>query len=88
MQRRHFLAAAVAAPLASRAQSPWPSQPVKLLIAFPAGGPTDITMRVLAETGMEIRGPEMRGSMVFRVVPYSTITVVRRRFMPPEAPAT
>ena len=56
MQRRHFLAAA-AAPFAVHAQpaapagsaTAWPSQPVKLLIAFPAGGPTDITMRVLAD---------------------------------------
>jgi tripartite-type tricarboxylate transporter receptor subunit TctC len=56
MQRRHFLAAAAAMPLASRAQSAWPSQPVKLLIAFPAGGPTDITMRVLAENAAKLIG--------------------------------
>jgi tripartite-type tricarboxylate transporter receptor subunit TctC len=57
MQRRHLLAAAAAVPFASRAQSgPWPSQPVKLLIAFPAGGPTDITMRVLAENAGKLIG--------------------------------
>jgi len=57
MQRRHLLAAAAAAPFASPAQSgPWPSQPVKLLIAFPAGGPTDITMRVLAENAAKLIG--------------------------------
>ena len=57
MQRRHLLAAAAAAPFASHAQSgPWPSQPVKLLIAFPAGGPTDITMRVLAENAAKLIG--------------------------------
>jgi tripartite-type tricarboxylate transporter receptor subunit TctC len=59
MQRRHLLAAAAAAPFpfASHAQAgPWPSQPVKLLIAFPAGGPTDITMRVLAENAAKLIG--------------------------------
>ena len=63
MQRRHFLAAA-AAPFAAHAQvapsagsaPTWPSQPVKLLIAFPAGGPTDITMRVLAENAAKLIG--------------------------------
>ena len=56
MQRRHFLAATAALPLASRAQPAWPSQPVKLLIAFPAGGPTDLTMRVLAENAARLIG--------------------------------
>ncbi len=56
MQRRHFLAATAALPLASRAQAAWPSQPVKLLIAFPAGGPTDLTMRVLAENAAKLIG--------------------------------
>jgi len=63
MQRRHFLAAA-AAPFAAHAQlapapasaPTWPSQPVKLMIAFPAGGPTDITMRVLAENAAKLIG--------------------------------
>ena len=63
MQRRHFLAAA-AAPFAVQAQlapapasvPTWPSQPVKLMIAFPAGGPTDITMRVLAENAAKAIG--------------------------------
>ncbi|MFM8666053.1 MAG: Bug family tripartite tricarboxylate transporter substrate binding protein [Betaproteobacteria bacterium] len=39
-----------------RAQAGWPSQPIKLLIAFPAGGPTDITMRVLAENASRLLG--------------------------------
>ncbi|AKJ26743.1 tricarboxylate transport protein TctC [Caldimonas brevitalea] len=39
----------------SRAQT-FPSQPIKLIIAFPAGGPTDITMRVLAENAGKILG--------------------------------
>ena len=59
MHRRHFLAAAAAVPFAGQAgaQAPaWPSQPVKLQIAFPAGGPTDITMRVLAENAAKMLG--------------------------------
>jgi tripartite-type tricarboxylate transporter receptor subunit TctC len=34
----------------------FPSQPIKLLVAFPAGGPTDITMRVLADNASKILG--------------------------------
>lgn len=56
MQRRHFLAATAALPLAGHAQAAWPSQPVKLLVAFPAGGPTDLTMRVLAENAAKLIG--------------------------------
>lgn len=47
-------AAALVAP-ALRAQT-WPAQPIKLMIAFPPGGPTDITMRVLAENASKILG--------------------------------
>lgn len=59
MHRRHLLAAAasLAAVPALRAQSgPWPQQPIKLMIAFPPGGPTDITMRVLAENATKLLG--------------------------------
>ncbi len=58
MHRRHALAATaslIAAP-ALRAQPTWPTQPVKLMIAFPAGGPTDITMRVLADNAAKLIG--------------------------------
>jgi tripartite-type tricarboxylate transporter receptor subunit TctC len=44
-------------PTAARAQAaPWPSQPVRLMIAFPPGGPTDTTMRVLADNASKIIG--------------------------------
>ena len=56
MHRRNFLAASAALSLSARAQANWPSQPVKLLIAFPAGGPTDLTMRVLAENAAKLIG--------------------------------
>jgi len=64
MQRRHLLqtAAALAAPAlgwpgAAFAQaSGFPLRPIKLIVAFPAGGPTDITMRALADNASKILG--------------------------------
>ena len=35
----------------------FPNKPIKLVIAFPAGGPTDITMRALAEGASKVLGP-------------------------------
>jgi tripartite-type tricarboxylate transporter receptor subunit TctC len=59
IRRRALLQTAAACsllPLSAvvRAQAAWPSQPIKLLIAFPAGGPTDITMRALAEAASKL----------------------------------
>ncbi|MFE8646102.1 tripartite tricarboxylate transporter substrate binding protein [Sphingomonas sp. NCPPB 2930] len=66
MHRRQLLqgaagalgAAALSAVPAAHAQSgaPFPSRPVKLVVAFPAGGPTDITMRQLAENASKLLG--------------------------------
>ena len=60
MQRRHLLqsAAALAVPALGQqahAQS-FPNRPIKLMIGFPAGGPTDITMRSLADNASKILG--------------------------------
>jgi tripartite-type tricarboxylate transporter receptor subunit TctC len=63
----HTLAAGAAAaslPLAlprrAHAQAAaWPTTTVKLMIAFPAGGPTDITMRVLAENASKLIGQQV-----------------------------
>ena len=61
MFRRSLLCAATLAacglafPLAALAQA-FPSKPIKLVIAFPAGGPTDITMRQLADNASKILG--------------------------------
>ena len=43
---------------AAHAQSArnFPEKPIKLIIAFPAGGPTDITMRQLAENASKVLG--------------------------------
>lgn len=40
----------------AHAQKPFPSRPIKLMVAFPAGGPTDLTMRQLAENAAKILG--------------------------------
>ena len=59
MQRRHLLQLA-AATLAVSSAAAWaqtfPVRPIKLVIAIPAGGPTDITMRQLAENASKILG--------------------------------
>jgi tripartite-type tricarboxylate transporter receptor subunit TctC len=60
MRRRQLVqltAASLASPsLTALAQSggEFPSRPIKLVIAFPAGGPTDITMRSLADNAGKI----------------------------------
>ena len=59
MQRRHLLQLA-AATLAVSSAAAWaqtfPVRPIKLVIAFPAGGPTDITMRALADGASKALG--------------------------------
>ena len=59
MKRRQLVqlagAALVAPVLTAQAQS-FPAKPIRLLIAFPAGGPTDITMRSLADGASKILG--------------------------------
>ena len=50
--RRTLLAAGLAAlgmPQAVLAQSTWPDRPIRLIIGFPAGGPTDFPGRLLQE---------------------------------------
>jgi tripartite-type tricarboxylate transporter receptor subunit TctC len=63
MKRRTLLqaagAAAISATVPAVAQS-FPSRPVTLLVPFPAGGPTDITMRTLAE----VTAPHLGQSVV------------------------
>ncbi|HRO61449.1 MAG TPA: tripartite tricarboxylate transporter substrate binding protein [Burkholderiaceae bacterium] len=51
MHRRSFLlaSAAVAAHGPLAAQSQWPSRPVRMVIAYPPGGSTDVAGRLLAE---------------------------------------
>ncbi len=62
MQRRQLLQSAGVLTLSLlstqvAAQAPnFPTRSIKLVIAFPAGGPTDITMRVLADNASKILG--------------------------------
>jgi tripartite-type tricarboxylate transporter receptor subunit TctC len=50
-----LIAAGLIAPVCALAQA-FPNRPLKLAIAFPAGGPTDITMRRLADNASKILG--------------------------------
>ncbi|MFT3718052.1 Bug family tripartite tricarboxylate transporter substrate binding protein [Pseudorhodoferax sp.] len=64
MFRRSLLGAAalasltmlVASPAQAQAWRTFPEKPIKLIIAFPAGGPTDITMRALADNAARALG--------------------------------
>jgi tripartite-type tricarboxylate transporter receptor subunit TctC len=53
LQRRDLLAASGLAALGlarpALAQAPWPDKPIRLIVGFPAGGPTDFAARVLQE---------------------------------------
>ena len=68
MQRRRLIQSAASLAASSLAvksfaqnntpsgNQPFPGRPLKLIVAFPAGGPTDITMRVLADNASKILG--------------------------------
>ena len=59
--RRQALAAG-AAVLATRsafAQASYPDRPIRMIVAFPAGGPTDVVARMLAPRLSEILGQQM-----------------------------
>jgi len=49
LSRRNFLIAAAAAPSVARAQTAWPSKPIRWIVNFPPAGAADILSRTLAE---------------------------------------
>jgi tripartite-type tricarboxylate transporter receptor subunit TctC len=59
MRRRQLVqiaAATVATSSFGALAQTFPARPIKLIIAFPAGGPTDITMRSLADNASKVLG--------------------------------
>lgn len=60
LHRRTLLAAALALCGVAQAQSPaaWPSRPIRIVVPFPAGGPTDIAARVVGQAiGESLKTP-------------------------------
>jgi tripartite-type tricarboxylate transporter receptor subunit TctC len=57
--RRDFLGAAAAlGPFAAQAQADYPSRPVRLIVAFPPGGTSDVMARMLSEElGRQLKQP-------------------------------
>ena len=59
LNRRALLvlaAAPFAASSAARAQGGWPDRPIRLIVGFPAGGPTDFAARVLQDPLQQLWG--------------------------------
>ena len=56
MLSRRALAAAALLPFAARAQPAWPDRPVRIIVGYPAGGPTDYPARLLQDPLGQIWG--------------------------------
>lgn len=64
ISRRQLLALTAAAPMLgfsglSAAQTDWPSKVIKLVVAFPAGGPTDTAARIVGQKLSERLGQQI-----------------------------
>ena len=51
-----LLAAATTAPASAQGSGDFPNRPVKIVVPFPAGGPTDVNMRILGQKLSEMWG--------------------------------
>jgi len=58
LARRSVLAATLCVPSLARAQGAWPSQPVRYINPYPAGGPTDTLSRIFCARMSEIAGQQ------------------------------
>jgi tripartite-type tricarboxylate transporter receptor subunit TctC len=47
--RRTLLAAALCVPVVARAETDYPNRPVRIVVPFPPGGPTDVVGRIVAQ---------------------------------------
>jgi tripartite-type tricarboxylate transporter receptor subunit TctC len=59
MRRRAFTAAAlsaVAAPLGSATAQEWPSKPLRMVIPYPPGGPSDVSTRIVMDRAAQSLG--------------------------------
>jgi tripartite-type tricarboxylate transporter receptor subunit TctC len=56
LTRRAVLALATTLPPMARAQSAWPDRPIRLIVGFPAGGPTDFAARILQDPLQQLWG--------------------------------
>src|SRR5262249_29716506 len=57
--RRAFVTTAVAAPLVARAETSWPSKPIRIVVPFNAGGPIDALARLIADGLVPRLGQQM-----------------------------
>ncbi|MBX9947266.1 MAG: tripartite tricarboxylate transporter substrate binding protein [Reyranella sp.] len=56
MRRRTFTAAALSALAAPAVAQTWPAKPIRLVVPYPPGGPSDISSRIVMERAAQILG--------------------------------
>ena len=56
MRRRAFTASALAALATPAIAQQWPTKPLRLVIPYPPGGPSDVSSRIVMERAAHILG--------------------------------
>ncbi|MFZ5782390.1 MAG: Bug family tripartite tricarboxylate transporter substrate binding protein [Pseudomonadota bacterium] len=56
MRRRAFTAGALAAMTAPAAAQDWPTKPLRMVIPYPPGGPSDVSTRIVADRAAQLLG--------------------------------